>query len=295
MAAFRNGYDVLLKKVHLKILADKSERYGIEPGAGFTEDQLRELRDIPRLAAGDISGFTDFPALLRCLADNRPDALLPVVDYKGTEHGNWHALWQQLQQLKAVAERELNVYVLEPVLIGAPRFWRALTLAHAGQIKRRYGLAGPCNGCMLYSFALRIPLCKYIGARYVATDKCCCAGRSCEWVDGDTALHYATMLLSNFGISLMRQQEALRATAQRNSAAGGGNFECVVAHAQDVRKVPQQIRYYYEHFAIPAVAKILSRILAGRTADYSLTVGQTLDGAEKVHPTSAATHLKKSG
>ena len=96
------------------------------------EQTADRLRQIPRLAVAEIAGPADLPALRELLKHHRPDGLLPTLSYTGTEYGDWAQLGNMAAALKKTFEKELNIYVAEPVVLGSPALWKALREAHEG-------------------------------------------------------------------------------------------------------------------------------------------------------------------
>ena len=153
---------MLRKKASVKILAHKPDIFGTLPPEVLDEPTADQLRQIPRLAVAEIAGPADVPALRKLLTHHKPDGLLPTFSYTGTEYGDWARMGDIAANLKKNFEKDLNIFVAEPVVLGSPALWKALREVHEGELGQRFGFTCPCLGCRLYSFTLRVPLCKKV-------------------------------------------------------------------------------------------------------------------------------------
>ncbi len=264
---------MFIKKTHLKLLAEKPDTFGRIPPEIVSPDRIEELREIPKLAVADITGRYSWSALMRNLAAARPNAVLPSIVYTGTEYGNWGMLDKQVRVLKKKIEKELNMYVTAPVVLGAPRFWNALNGAASRNGHKRFGSINACCGCMLYACAVLVPLCKTVQADMVVSDRGLPAGR-CSGVDPGLVMKYCGVLLSSFGISL---KDTLHNTVPAPDARPVEQIMyCVLEQNGDNAMLDtKKAADYFELFAIPAVAKIIGRKLAGDDVDYEKIVAET--------------------
>ncbi|MFC1591893.1 hypothetical protein ACFL43_05170 [Thermodesulfobacteriota bacterium] len=277
---------MFIKKAYLKLLAEKPEVFGSIPSGILSDEAVAEMRQIPRLAIGEITGPAGFDGIFQVLADTRPDAFVPTLSYTGTEYGSWNLLAKDLQKFKKQVQRQLSIYVAGPIVLGAPEFWWALNACFSSTVFERFGFFGHCFGCRLYACALRIPLCKLLDARAVITGEMKLCGTAPVSDAMTTASKYYRSLLTSFGVELWHPE--LRAAAQHDpdenpeqGSSSGSCLRCVIegnASAADAQSTaePDALALFFESYAIPAAAKIISRTLAGGPVDYRREVCDTL-------------------
>lgn len=275
------------KKFYLKIIAQKPDIFGNIPDTILSEEKTEELRKIPRLAIGEISGFKGLESTFFSLSKKRPDAFLPTISYTGTEYGEWKDFKEILKYIKKTIEKNLRIYVAEPLLLGAPNFWWALNGRFANELQERFGFYCQCYGCRLYSFALRVPLSKRINAKFLIPSNIE-TKNDYKIYNSPQAIKYYNSLMSSFGIELwyahlskfqnkeMTETFNLHEQQQEN----GDGLHCILEdnyrNLEGSFRTPQNINRFFETFAIPATAKILSRILSGANVDYFKEVTDTL-------------------
>ena len=261
----------MLKKAYLKILADKPDIFAALPAAVLDEQTADHLRQIPRLAVAEISGPADVQALRELLPRYRPDGLLPTFSYTGTEFGDWERLGQLASELKKSFEKELNIYTADPVVLGAPALWKALLQAHEGELSTRFGFTSRCLGCRLYSFMLRVPLCKKIDAQYFIPSLCGLAERCCPTHCLPVEKKYFGFLMSGYGIDLWHQREG-----HEGPTAGDACLSCVLSGEPVNGASTEKLTRYFESFALPAASGILSRAVFGAPVDYGQSIAEFL-------------------
>jgi len=258
---------MLRKKPYLKILAHKPDIFSAFPAEVLDEQAADRLRQIPRLAVAEIAGPADMPALHELLKHHRPDGLLPTLAYTGTEYGDWAQLGTMAAVLKKTFEKELSIYVAEPVVLGSPALWKALREAHVGELKHRFGVACSCLGCRLYSYVLRVPLCKKVDARFFIPSLQGLIQRGCPAHTATIERKYYTFLMSGYGIDVWHQG--------LHHEQAGDEVPCLscVLTPDDGNGMPhEKLIRYFESFALPAAGGILSLAVSGATVDYSLII-----------------------
>jgi len=276
------------KKYYLKIFAEKPEIFGSIPEKMLSNEQFNEITGIPRLAVMEMSPGVSLEALLHTVLTNKPDAVLPTISYTGTEYGTWEHYECLLRTIKKKLEKENRIYVAHPVIMGAPDLWWALNGRFASQLQKRFNFFTQCFCCRLYSFALRIPLCKKINAHTIFS--AFQPRITSETMDDDTyitAQKYYRMFLSSFGISL---NYSMYDTTMQKVV---NNTDAVCTHAPERHEIrcvfrnnlcnmdgfydkPDNLSTFFESYAIPAAAKIISGTLAGKRVDYEREVRNTL-------------------
>jgi hypothetical protein len=269
---------------YLKIIAEKPDTFCYLPENIISLEQRETLKKIPRLAVGEICGIESIPVVQSVLERTSIDAFLPTIVYTGTEYGNWHVLLAKLSSLKKVVEKSLRIYCLDPVILGAPSFWWALNGRFLCELKKRFNFYSPCLGCRLYSLAVRVPFCKQIGCMMVISG--IISRRSEEYAinPSEEVMHYCKTLLSSFGINLIKSEDEKNSIEQVMASVSSDisnicsscifkdNYQMLSSF---LRELPDN-KKYFEQFAIPAAAKIISRALAGKKNNYLHEVRDTL-------------------
>jgi hypothetical protein len=263
------------RKEIIKILAEKPDMMVSFPPGVLREEHKDDIARIPDVALCDISMFSVEQAFDQVFLAERPDAVLPAVVYCGTERVRWSAFDSVVKGLKKELEKTWHVHVLPPIILGAPLFRSALTAyadTHSDQPKR---LALQCAACSFYRAAVCIPLCKKLSIRklYLGSPAPCCY-RSVDLEKSAGLLKYCKILLSGYGIdlSMTSEQTVMHRTGICYETAVPG-FECFAAG----RPGCEDLRYngntslfksYFENFAIPFAANIMSGLLAGNVVDF---------------------------
>jgi hypothetical protein len=274
------------KKKYLRILAEKNEIFGSIPDELITADKIDEIRQIPIVAIGDIRNGNKLLAVLKVLNEKKPDAFLPVLTYTGTEYGDAVAFGKYLDQIKTAIEKILKIYVLDPVIVGAPSFFRALNTSHSAEIKNKFGFYSPCMACRLYALAVMVPLCKKINVKTIITGEVISdnEGDNFRLVENFT---YCSKLMKGFGIELWdgiitedNSAELLNNLKIKKVPDDVFSLNCAINSKCMSENVLmgelENIKKYYENFAIPAAAKVLSRVFSGTGVDYDKEVIETL-------------------
>ncbi len=272
------------KKYFLQLFSEKPEVFGNISERMLSAEQVDHLRVIPDVIIGDISGTSDPSPLLALLAEHKPDAFLPTISYTGTEFGKWEQYGAVYKFIQHEAEKKNHIYVAEPVVLGAPQFWWALNGRFADTLHTMFGFSCRCLGCKLYNCALRIPLAKRINARvYAISDR---SGVECSRSSSCLSAHitgHLNKFLSGFGLTLLKPEPGIvnRETESDDSIFDAGGFmQCAVSGNSylntSVTGKHKVIDAYFETFAIPVAAKVLSRTLAGLPVDYVKEAEETL-------------------
>jgi hypothetical protein len=269
---------------YFKIIAEKPDTFCSLPESIISLEQRETLKKIPRLAIGEICSIESIPAVQSVLERTSIDAFLPTIVYTGAEYGNWQALLEKLSNLKKIVEKSLRIYCLDPVILGAPSFWWALNGRFMHELNKRFNFYSPCLGCRLYSLAVRIPFCKQIGCMMVISGISSRRSESYTINTSEEVMHYCKTLLSSFGINLIKSEDEKKSIEQEMVSASSDisnicsscifkdNYQTL---SSSLREQPDN-KKYFEQFAIPAVAKIISRALAGKKNDYLHEVMDTL-------------------
>jgi hypothetical protein len=265
------------RKEIVRILAEKPDMISAFPEYVLSAQQLADMAHIPDIAVCDITMMTDMQAFDSMFLSKRPDAVLPAAVYCGMERVRWGNLDSTVSVIKKNLERTWHVHVLPPVVLGAPLFRSALCLYAGMQAAQQTRSALQCAACFFYRAAAYIPLCKLcnISRMYLGGLAPCCA-RVAEIDQSSGLLKYAKILLSGYGVELDMAMAAVDAVQCVDADCDGGDmpgFECfadVYSCSDNARLSLHKdlIQRYFENFAIPFSANVMSRLLAGHAVDF---------------------------
>jgi hypothetical protein len=252
----------------------------------LSAQQLADMAHIPDIAVCDITMMTDMQALDSMFLSKRPDAVLPAAVYCGMERVRWSKLDSTVSAFKKNLERTWHVHVLPPVALGAPLFRSALCLYAGMQAAQQTRSALQCAACFFYRAAAFIPLCKLcnINRLYLGGLSPCCA-RVADIEQSSGLLKYARILLSGYGVEFDMAMDAVECVDADCDGGDMPGFECFA----DVSSCPENartsvhkdlIQCYFENFAIPFSANVMSRLLAGHDVDF-LTAARSLLPVER--------------
>ncbi len=136
----------------LLLFRDLAERL---PETGM---KLPGLKDPSAAAIVEIAGRDSIAAALAYL---RAGQLVPTIVYTGTEYGDPSVLLDNVAFLKdRLAGRS---ELLEPVILGSPRWWAAVNGRPLNLIHQVFGRSFICVGCHMYLHAVRVLLALRLG------------------------------------------------------------------------------------------------------------------------------------
>jgi len=286
---------MLARKAFIKIFADKPERFGQIAGTVINPGTIEELRQIPELGLCEVAAFSDLVPLCDLLRARRPKAIVPTICYRGTEYGQWECTGESIVRFRRFAERELGIFVCEPVILGSPAFWWAINGRFAHALRERFGFYSPCCGCRVYSLALQVPLCRALGARFIAANAACRWDCTAAAHASDLAQRYYRSLMSSFGVDLwqvgspaVKKDHDLATDKEIYQISNISKMDCIFNNNSSYRAGPDKafngLARYFEFFAIPAAAKIISKALGGHEPDYQQEAADTLYPAGTARP-----------
>jgi hypothetical protein len=261
------------------LLKHKHDTLSSIPSSVLSEDKIDELKRIPRVIVGEISTIDGLLAIYRLIKTMQVDAFVPTIAYTGVEYGTIELLYKNVHALKKIIEKDIGIYITKPVLLGSPQLWGALNGRFITELQNKFKFYIPCAGCRLYMYALRVPLCKKINVSGIVSARSQYTNKSQRFYESETVIRHCRNFLSSFGVTLYHEiiednerNEIVRFYKTRIKE----NFHycnfCILAdnyrNLEGGFKEPLYIDKYYEYFAIPTTAKILSKALAGKHIDY---------------------------
>jgi hypothetical protein len=255
----------------LEIVSNRPELVTALPRWMFPESVEKELQTTEGLAIGEIAGRDSIAAVLEAVKKQKLKALLPTIAYTGTEFGDWAPLFKKIGLLaQELAGRSVKVF--DPVLLGAPRWWRHLCGRYVPSLFDRFGFYSPCAGCHLYLHALRIPLARRINCKIII-------GGERESHEGKVkinqtaaALDACTAFAGSFGIDLFLPLRKISRDEDIASIIGRQRWEadkqlgCVLSgnYLDETGKVTcreEDIKRFFSEYAIAEADRLVREVL----------------------------------
>lgn len=263
------------RKELLRVLAEKPDLMASFPDCLLNAQQRLEIEHIPEVVLCDVTMIENPAAIGSMLSTVRPQALLPAVVYGGAERMRWSGLDHTISNVKKITGRYLHVHVLPPIVLGAPSFRSALSMYAGTQTRQSSRDAFICAACLFYRAAVCIPLCKMCGINriYFAGLAPCCDSAA-GLLHDPCFLRYCSILPAGYGIVLDAAAPQTSGTALSTSCPDHVNattFECCTRVPGNFSKLTlneKQVAHYFETFAIPLAANVISGLLAGRVVDF---------------------------
>jgi len=262
------------KKYLHALFAEKPDIFGTVPEKVLGRRLIEELRSIPNVALGEVPGHGRFAGLYDVLSLHRPDAFVPTLCYVGTEYGSWDNLYRACSKLKKDIQRDLRIYCVDPIIVGSPGLWRALSGVWMQTLTERFQQNCMCLGCRIYACAVRIPLCRLLDARhYISAPNGPYA--ECAIHESGAVERYCRLFLSGFGVEALDNDKRADHAGHRKDKTIEADEQPVLHclfesqnKASQGKHAPHATAKFLESFAIPAAAHIVGRTLAGETVDY---------------------------
>ncbi|MBU1155125.1 MAG: hypothetical protein KJ921_04715 [Proteobacteria bacterium] len=274
-----------MDKQAARIFRDKPETLPLPPAAMLPPEEIQRLRRASGVAVVELAGRDSVAAALKAVDEMGLNILVPTYVYTGSEHGAWDEVPQAWQRLR---DRLPAGVELTPLLVmGSPRFWRALNGRYLQELTRRFGFSPVCPGCHLYLHAARIPLAKRLGGVVVV------AGERLSH-DGREKLNQVAPaqeayqeLFRGFGLELDLPLAHVSSGREIEEILGlswpesGDQLGCVFSGnylepggAQGVSL--DSLRSYFQRFALPLAQEVTAAYLEGQTPDHLSLAGGLL-------------------
>lgn len=244
------------------------------------------LRNSPFLAIGEIAGKDSVAAILK--ASERDDIMstLPVIIYTGTLYGKWEVMLETVRYIESEVKRRYNKKVHRPVVLGSPKLWHALNGRFMKVLFEQFGFFSPCPGCHLYFHSIVIPLAKKLkSTRVIAGERESHEGKI-KLNQTPVAVDAYVSLLKNFGLELVLPIRYVRENAEITSIIGKewkdeDQMECVLSGNYKALNGSAEYREtksidFFNLYALPAVTRMITGILAGKNLDYQKEIDTLL-------------------
>jgi hypothetical protein len=255
----------------LGIVSTKPELVTALPRWMFPESMERELQATEGVAIGEIAGRDSIAAVLEAVQKKKLKALLPTIAYTGTEFGDWAPLFKKVELLaQELAGRGVKVF--DPVLLGAPRWWRHLCGRDVPSLFERFGFYSPCAGCHLYLHAVRIPLARRINCKIIIGGERESHAGTVKINQTAAALDACTAFAGSFGIELFLPLRKISRDEDIASIIGRQRWEadeqlgCVLSgnyldETGTVTCREDDIKSFFSEYAITAADRLVREVL----------------------------------
>lgn len=235
-----------------------------------------------RIAVLEIAGRDSIAAGVRVVEQGDVTHIVPSVVFNGATRGSPEDLEFALDVLGFHLPPGV---VSDPVLVGDPAFWEALTVRNLDVILPLFGFYPGFIACHLYLHLIQVPMCRQLNVDCIVTGER-------ETHDGEVKLSQTPEVLdaycdavASFGISLsqpLRKVESGLAVeeilAPRKWAAGAYQLRCVLSGAYKgpdgcTRYGPGRVYSasanvsYLHQFALPMGIEYIERVCAHEQVD----------------------------
>jgi hypothetical protein len=260
------------------VFRDKPELIIGLPDWMLSAKQVEGYRNTKNLAIVEIAGRDSVAAAVKSVEDQGFSDLLPTYVYTGTEFGEFAQVEQAVDRLT----RRLPEVTIHPLLVmGSPKFWRALNGRFISELFRRFGFYTPCIGCHLYLHAARIPLAVKLGGVPIISGERESHTGMVKINQTANALNFYSDVASHFNLRLLfpvrhivsgdEIENLIQLTWKRGKEQLGcslsENYQLIDSQAN--ASSVGAIGCYFEKFAGPTAKAIISAYLSGYTPDHN--------------------------
>jgi hypothetical protein len=234
-----------------------------------------------RDALAEVAGRDSVAAAVAFARRGEISRVLPTIAYTGTEYGEPDVLLSNLGRLHSLLE-PMGVEVLEPAIVGSPRWWNEMIGRVNSVLTQRYGPWHICVGCHMYLHATRVPLAWATGATRLIAGERLGHGGKVKINQTKAAVAAYRKALGEWGISLempileVDDEEAIidlvgewREGDLQPACVLSGNYRDLEGHAD---YDSEKLRAYLEEYAIPVTSHILAELRERGKAEYGAIV-----------------------
>lgn len=259
-----------------RVYRDKPEALPLPPDL-LVPEELERLRRASGVAVVELAGRDSVAAALKAVDEAGFKTLIPTYVYTGSEHGSWEEVPQAWRRLRHALPEAVELTDL--LVMGSPRFWRALNGRYLQELTRRYGFSPVCPGCHLYLHAARIPLAQSLGGvPVVAGERLSHDGR--EKLNQVAPAQKAYQeLFHGYGLELalplaqVTDGREIEKILGLPWPEGGEQLGCVFSgnylDPQGALRVSlESLEAYFREFALPLASLVTTAYLEGRTPDH---------------------------
>jgi hypothetical protein len=261
----------------LLLFRDLAERLP-EPGM-----KLPGLLEPAGAAIVEIAGRDSIAA---ALAHPRAGQLIPTIVYTGSEFGDPAVLLDSVAFLRDRLQGRSDL--LEPVVLGSPRWWAAVNGRPSTVLFRRYGHSFTCVGCHMYLHALRVLLACRLGITTIVSGERERHGGRVKLNQGPPALQAYAEMARRYGVEMAFPLRRVDGEEELASLVGDwpeGRRQrgCVLSGnyldsdgAVDEASATGPLQSYLDNYLLPVTYRILDSYLRDGRADASAIVEEVL-------------------
>ena len=241
-----------------------------------------ELKKTRNLAIAEVAGRDSVAAVIKACQECPIGKVLPTIAYNGCQYGSLESVYFAVELMaKRVGEKK----VLEPVMLGSPEFWKALTMRFADILTERFGFYTPYVACHLYIHAIRVPLAKRLNCSLVISGERESHDGQIKINQTAAVLDQYAKLLSYFGIELLQPLRKIASGAEiikllgQEWASGKQQLHCVLSgnyknpdgsvdYGEGKRFSDAKSARFLEEYGLPLAKAILEKLCRGEAVDY---------------------------
>jgi len=251
-------------------------------------EKIRESGSMENLAIVEVAGRDSIAAAIKYLEANDITDLLPTYVYTGTEYGPWGSVKDAVERLSLCLP---NVIVHDLVVLGSPKFFKALNGRFIGELNSRFEFYTPCIGCHLYLHSVRIPLAVSLGNVPVIAgerelhDERIKINQTRETLNLYQSLFYEFNIQFQLPIRKIDQGKDVTKLLGFEWKEGEKQLGCVLSGNYrtvdgNVNIRIEQITKYLKEFAIPCAKKIIKAYIDGYIPDHISIAREILETSE---------------
>lgn len=265
----------------LLLFRDLAERL---PETGM---KLPGLKDPSAAAIVEIAGRDSIAAALAYL---RAGQLVPTIVYTGTEYGDPSVLLDNVAFLKdRLAGRS---ELLEPVILGSPRWWAAVNGRPLNLIHQVFGRSFICVGCHMYLHAVRVLLALRLGMPTIISGERERHGGWMKLNQSPPVLDAYAELARRYGVELAQPLRRVEGEAEMASLVGdwpegrrqrgcvllGNENRLDLDGTLEPPPLPPGLDHYLRDYLLPVTSGIVDDYLEGKETDVLKIVDGQLSG-----------------
>lgn len=241
-----------------------------------------ELKKTKNLAIAEVAGRDSVAAVIKACQERPIERVLPTVAYNGCQYGSLESVYFAVELM---AKRVGSQKVLEPVILGSPEFWKALTIRFSDILTERFGFYTPYVACHLYIHAIRVPLAKKLNCKLIISGERESHNGQVKINQTPRVLDYYAKLLAQFGIELFQPLRKIASGAEiikllgQEWASGKQQLHCVLSgnyknpdgsvdYGEGKRFSDAKSARFLEEYGLPLSKAILEQLCCEKAVNY---------------------------
>lgn len=267
---------------HYRVMAEQPELLAEFPAEMLPPATLKKLKEMPSLALGEIAGRDAIAAIIQLVEEGKVGAVLPTVAYNGAQCGELESIYHAQEIL---SKRLGKDRLFEPLFLGSPKFWQALTLRFVDELQERFGFFTPYVGCHLYVHAVRVPLAKKLGCRFIISGERESHDGAVKLTQTPAVLDAYRNAVAEFGLELLQPLRdverggAVVEILKEDWAQGKRQLRCALSgnykdsdgcvdFGEGRRFSDEKSRHFLDAYAVPLTRRILTKLCRGEQVGY---------------------------